>query len=335
MTLVNSVTRASKGAQRLICEDLDVVLVLWWLLKRLQVKLGDLVVTGLHKRILRHPGTLLPSWKEAWRLDLVLLKYLICGRDSLGLSGIHEGVLELIGEGASLKVAGQPREHGGLKLCGILGCLIPYHLAFGIFNLFLPILSEVPASCVYFEVFSFIEEGPALRFNRAMAVLTLSWLILVESHLWIELPVTLIEWWSCPARSWLRKCVIGGRCLRIFLLLLFSRYKNASEPLRAMLLGTGLPCSFIFSSFATSRQWLITQVNVWLWQSVTLLLRVPWHAEWFRHLLMLSHCCTKMWLHGRLDVLDHWIWRRSIYKPQIVFWACQGMRLTFSYWARR
>ena len=166
-----------------------------------------------------------------------------------------------------------------------------------------------------------------------MAVLTLSWLILVVSHLWIKLPVTLVERGSCSARIWLRKCVIGGRCLRSFLLLLFSRYEDTCEPLRTVLLGAGLSCSFIFSSFATSGHLVITQVNIWLWQSVTLLQRVPWHSERFRHLLMLSHSRTKVSLHGRLDILDDWIWSWSIYKAQIIFRACQGMRLTFSYWA--
>ena len=133
-----------------------------------------MVVAGLDKRVLHHPGSLLPSWKEVRRLDLVLFEYLIRGWDSLGVTGVHEGILELIGQGATLKVTGQPREHGTLKLGGILGCLISDHLGFGIFNQFLSILSEVPTSCVYFEVFSFIEEGPALCLHRAMAVLTLS-----------------------------------------------------------------------------------------------------------------------------------------------------------------
>lgn len=49
MTLVHPFIGASKCAHRLVSEDHDINLVLWWLLKRPQVKLGDLAVTGLKK----------------------------------------------------------------------------------------------------------------------------------------------------------------------------------------------------------------------------------------------------------------------------------------------
>ena len=64
--------------------------------------MGDLVVTGLNKRVFRHPGSLLASRYETWRLDLFLIEYLVHRGDSLGVTRVHEGVLELIGECASL-----------------------------------------------------------------------------------------------------------------------------------------------------------------------------------------------------------------------------------------
>ena len=110
------------------------------------------------------------------------------------------------------------------KVCWVFRCLIADNLAFSILDLFFAILTEISVGTIHNHVFSFVQEGPCSCLKRSGSFLvSLGRIIVLLSHLWVLLPMILIE--SSPP-SWLkvRESLLYRRGFWNFALLFISRY---------------------------------------------------------------------------------------------------------------
>jgi len=233
---------------------------------------------------------------------------------------VHKSVLELVAYHAFIHVIGNTTYiliHSSTELSWVLCRLISSDdLALSFFNYFFTVFSHISASSMDLKIFSFIKKRPSFGLKGSWTILTLNWLIIKASHLTIQVPV-ILRYQS--TRLLIRERFIGGRWIRSFLLLQFSRYKQIVILLGTVLLSHRLSY-LVLSSLSSSH--IVAKINTRVRQAMTLFHRVPWHSWCFCHLLMISHICSKIGLNCNLNIFNNRIWSWGIHSTQIIiFWT--------------